>query len=199
MSLGIIVPIKSIFQGKSRLQNVLTRFQRASLNFLLLQRTLDLLTQHFEKRQLVVISNCPITLNYAQTFAISPLLECAPQGLCPALTQATQYLRASGANRILIISNDLPTLTMADIEKVLDTGKSQDSLVIATDRKKIGTNTLYLHSQKNISYYFGFNNSLNLHINEGHHHHLKTFVLQREGLAFDLDLLADYREFASHL
>lgn len=193
MSLWIIIPIKSLTEGKSRLIGVLDNQQRCLLNQYLMDRTLSLVSKLVLDAPILVISKCHETLESAKKYGVAALLENPVLGPNTAVQQATQYARQHGATKLFVLACDLPDLTAADFKEALALGDNPNSVLIIRNREQ-GTNGLYLNSTKEFNYYFG-TDSLNLHIQEAQRRELAISFLQRHGLAFDLDTATDYAEF----
>lgn len=191
---AVIIPVKSLHQGKSRLSSLLTSKERFTLNHTLLMRTLHLAQQLVRKKNIFVISNCRMTLDYVRDTSTA-LLEEEDKGLNGALEQASRHVRQKGMSKIFIFPCDLVATTPEDI-RLLFTYANDHEMVIATDRAEIHTNALYLNTTSEFRFQFG-ENSLNDHLTEAKRCGLKASVMSHTNLSFDLDTPEDYALYLS--
>ena len=192
MSLSVIIPAKSLHMGKSRLSTLLSAEERYSLNKYLLRRTLRVARQLVSQENLIVVSGCKETLEFAGESA-TPLEE-KVHGLNPALEQVSDYARSRGASRLLILPTDLPFMDIEDLHSLIN----ECGVVLVPDRPQKGTNVLFLNMSGKFNYQFG-EDSLRLHMQESNRLGLKPSLIQNENLAFDLDTPADYQLFSKPL
>lgn len=188
--MSILIPVKSLYDGKSRLSSVLGDDERCSLNQLLLERTVQLAKECTSI--VVLITGCKKTFDFMQKLDVITLLETPIKGLNGALEQGTDFLRSKKVEKILILPSDLPKITKSDIEALLVS--DEDEVVIVTDRIQSGTNALLVSPKMRFTYHFG-ENSLDLHIEEAGKRDLKVSVIQEENVSFDLDTPEDYLEY----
>ena len=90
-------------------------------------------------------------------------------------------------------SCDLPLLTAADLE-ALCTAVSTDTIAIAPDRSRQGTNAIGLYSAAQLAFAFG-PGSFAHHVNGIRQIDKTAAIVERAGLAFDIDLPEDLGEF----
>jgi 2-phospho-L-lactate guanylyltransferase len=183
-----IVPVKPFSEGKSRLDGVLTDFERYQLNEQLFKNTITVLScvQQFER--IIAISRDPVVLKLAREMGAATQLE-AGRGLNQALYQVNNTLdkRMDGA---LVIPTDLPMLSEEDVNTILDMGKEKPVVVVVPDRHQRGTNALFVNPVGCIPYRFG-SNSAKKHVAEGQKRGIRTIITQIAGMNIDLDLEED--------
>jgi 2-phospho-L-lactate guanylyltransferase len=112
-----------------------------------------------------------------------------PDGLNPALRQAQQVADSAHATGLLIVPADLPTLAREDVDAILAAAISAP-VAIAPDRAGQGTNALLLRPVLAIDPSFGLD-SFARHRLLAEEAGLTAAVVQRPGLALDLDTPAD--------
>ena len=144
MALWAIVPVKPLRRGKSRLSKVISAEERADLNQYLLEHTIQVLSAIDEIENVLVISRDTEALALARDLGARTVQEYGSPGLNTALTRAVEIARSYGTRGILIIPADLPRLDAEDIRKILVHRKNPPVVVIAPDRKKEGTNALFI-------------------------------------------------------
>ena len=76
-------------------------------------------------------------------------------GLNPAITQAAQWARAHHARAVIVIPVDLPLITTADLDAVIDRAEEERCIVIAPDRHEDGTNVLLVRPPDAIHFAYG--------------------------------------------
>jgi len=194
MSMWLVVPVKSLRDGKSRLAPSLGSSERSALVERLLLRTLAQARQFPGLARTLVVSACEDTRALAGEFGAHTLEERAPLGLNSALSQARAALRAAGASRMLIVPCDLPLLSAPDMES-LAAPESADTVAIAPDRLGRGTNGLCLQTALDFEFAFGAE-SLPRHLEHARRIGVHHTLVERIGLAFDLDMPEDLTELA---
>lgn len=94
---------------------------------------------------------------------------------------------AIGPRPLLVLHADLPLLTPADVQTLLDVA-ADAGRAIAPDRHGSGTNALALHDLRPLRFRFG-PESFSLHRDQG-----PSAIVVRQGLALDIDSPADLAE-----
>jgi 2-phospho-L-lactate guanylyltransferase len=155
MALWAIIPVKPLRRGKSRLANVISADERAELNQYLLEHTIQVLKSIDEIEQILVISRDKEALALARDLGARTVQEYGNPDLNTALSRAAEVAKSYETRGILIIPADLPQLKADDIREMLKHHQQPPVVVIAPDRKKIGTNTLFICPPGLIDFKFG--------------------------------------------
>ncbi len=139
----VVIPVRAFEGAKSRLGAVLDAEERRDLVEGLLRRVVGAALATPGVSQVIVVSPDPEVLAVAETAGARPLHQ-RSRGLNPALQEARAA--SAGADRLLILPGDLPTVTAADIAALLSAGDEagSPSVVLAPDRHGRGTNALLL-------------------------------------------------------
>src|SRR5512136_570473 len=145
MTVWAIVPVKPLRRGKSRLAGMLTEEQRTRLNRYLLEHVLTVLKEVPEIGHTLVVSRDPEALRLTRTMGGRTVLEDGAPQFNTALKRATAVACAHGAHAVLILPADLPLIDPPDIYLLLKHGKKPPVVVIAPDRRRDGTNGLYVN------------------------------------------------------
>ncbi|MGC4252678.1 MAG: 2-phospho-L-lactate guanylyltransferase [Sphingobium sp.] len=180
MTGAIIIPVKPFEEAKARLASVLTPEQRESLSRDFFRHVLTLATDRALDADVIVVSRCGQALDMARRAGAQTVVE-RGQGQNEALEQAMR--QADGP--LLLLSSDLPFLTVEDIAAMLTLGATSD-IGIATDCAQTGTNALFLARPGLIRPRFG-PDSRALHQAEAERAGLRWTLIERPGLAFDVD------------
>ena len=138
----IIVPFRSMTDGKSRLSPVLSLHEREHLNRRMLHGVLQAALDVRQRPRILVVSPDESTLNEVRM--IDPGIETVYQephvvGLNGALELATKVAIGAGARVVAVVPADLPLIRGGDIENLL---RRDAPVVIAPDRHRTGTNGL---------------------------------------------------------
>ncbi|MEL6404574.1 MAG: 2-phospho-L-lactate guanylyltransferase [Chloroflexota bacterium] len=144
MSLWAIIPVKPLKRAKSRLADVLSQAQREQLAEMMLRRMLSVLKNAPSITGTLVISRDTRALSIARDLGAKTVQERAPSDLNPALTRATEVVRAWGGDAVLILPADLPFITEIDIQKMADLCHFGPKVIIASDKDAEGTNALLM-------------------------------------------------------
>ena len=150
---AVVIPVRTFEGAKSRLGAVLDAEERRDLVERLLRRTVAAALATPGVVDVVVVSPDPEVLAIAVAAGARPLAQ-RSRGLNPALHEARA---AIGADRLLILPADLPTVTAGDLAQVLAAGDTagNPSVVLAPDRHGRGTNALLLTPPEVIDPAFG--------------------------------------------
>jgi len=192
MTPWVLLPIKSIDLGKSRIAVWLAPEARRQLNRELLQRSLELLRAYPGLAHTCVISPCAEVLAIAGE-AGATVIEQQGDGLNEAVRQALAAPITSAQvapdRKVLILSGDLPFATQHDLRALVSSG---EDVVIATDRAEQGTNAICLPYQYVRQFNFQYGpGSCALHMAAASALGLTFRVQLRHGLAFDIDTWRD--------
>ena len=151
-----IVPVAAIEGAKTRLGGSLDAEERHDLVVRLLSRTLAALLAVRRLDGVVVISPDRTVLRLAADLGARTLRQ-RTTGLNDGLREARDDATAGGAEAIVIVPIDLPFITPAAIDAVLDAllDDGESAVVLAPDRHGTGTNTLAMRPPDVIDVGFG--------------------------------------------
>lgn len=194
MTTWLLIPVKSLADGKSRLRPILTDDARRELNQLLLTRILAAAEGFPGRTRTAVISECADVLGFAANRAMLPIRQAAGGGLNDAVGQGVAALRTTGADSILVVAADLPLVTAGDLSSIADRGKEMREVVIWTDKHRTGTNALNLPSMSTLRFRFG-PDSCAAHRREGIVATGAVSVRFNPRVAFDIDTPDDLRRW----
>jgi 2-phospho-L-lactate guanylyltransferase len=192
MRLWLVVPVKSLRDGKSRLAPALSVAERRAFNEWLLVRTLRQAALFPGLERTLLVSACEEACACASAQGAQVLKERTPGGLNEALRQAQRSLSELGATRMLAVSSDLPLLRAQDLRQLAG-AVSAHTIALAPDRDWQGTNGLCLDASVPFDFAFG-PNSFARHLNGTAQLGLDPAVVERAGLAFDVDTPDHLRE-----
>jgi 2-phospho-L-lactate/phosphoenolpyruvate guanylyltransferase len=190
--LWMVVPVRSLRDGKRRLAPRLDVAQRTALVQWLLAHTLEQAAQFPGLSRTLVVTGSAEVSAWVSKQAIRVLEEAPPGGLNSALSQARATIVALGGSRMMVVSCDLPFLQADDLQS-LASAASDDRLALAPDRSEQGTNALCVSVSHAFDFAFG-PDSLSRHREQADVLGLETVAVRRRGLSFDVDLPHDLLE-----
>ncbi|MBM3188316.1 MAG: 2-phospho-L-lactate guanylyltransferase [Planctomycetes bacterium] len=185
----IVVPIKPLAAGKSRLSPVLDRDRRVLLSLAMFIHVLRVARETAATSQVAVLGGDPTVARVAQRLNV--LWEPEPaRGLNRCLKRAFQAGVRLGWDATLFVPADLPELASDDLACVLEMAHSAERLVVAPDRFDEGTNALLVPSLTPFPPRLG-PHSFTRHLTQARRLGIPTQVCRREGLRLDIDTPAD--------
>ncbi len=187
-----LIPIKRLQDAKLRLADDLAGGQRRELVLHLLAHEIDVLQRSGVIRQVAVVSPDLEVLRAAEQLGAVGI-EQTNEGLNPAIVLGRERLTELEAEAMLIVLGDLPLLSVEDVQAVIEVLKP-GKVVLAPDRRDLGTNAMALHLRDGLQFAFGVN-SLERHQRAAERAGLDVGLIRRAGLAFDLDIPADLRDY----
>ena len=190
------VPFRGPVGSKRRLAGLLDASERERLSVAMLAGVLDVLlgSERIEQVLLLTPSRDDVaTPEHARlTIVEEPRVSdgtAAVSGLNAALLHAQQLAERGGAEGLLIVPADLPLIAPEDLDAMLDASVTVE-MVIVPDRAAEGTNALLLAPPTALGPSFG-EASLPRHLQLAHDARLRVALVERAGLALDLDTPAD--------
>lgn len=193
MSMWAIVPVKALAASKSRLADVLEAEERENLVLQMLTRTLRLLRECTPPLAgtLVVTTDVRL-LEIARGLAATPIRESEAGGLNEALGEGLRQALGRGAHAVVVFPADLPDIERQDILTLIDSLPPAPGMAIAPDRHRQGTNALAMCPPGLIEFDFGLR-SFDRHCARAGEQHASLVIVERPGLALDVDTPDDLR------
>jgi 2-phospho-L-lactate/phosphoenolpyruvate guanylyltransferase len=195
VSTRIIVPHRGLEHAKTRLAAVLEPAQRAAVAERLLRHVLGaavgtghevvVISPEAELEAVVAASGARLTVQHGL-------------GLNAGLREARTDAGGDGVTVLAVIHGDLPELTSGDVDTLIDAASREGPAVaIAPDAAEAGTNGLALSPPDIIAFQFGVG-SLAAHRGSALRAGARTTLVERPGLAFDVDTPADLAAWVAH-
>jgi 2-phospho-L-lactate guanylyltransferase len=180
-----VVPVKAPGTCKSRLGGVLDERSRSSLVGRWLRHVVETAMAAPAVDEVFVLGPSRHDLD-----ASVPLLADPGTGLNNALASALAIAAASGVDRLLFVSADLPEVTGADFSRLASAAGT--GCGIAPDHHGLGTNALALALPSGCRFNFAYGpSSFSRHVAEASRLRLPTQVIHSPTLARDIDEPAD--------
>ena len=187
-----VVPLKDLVQAKTRLAGLLRPSERRALAQAMVQDVLSVLAAHPEVGRVTLLSDDPGAGLLAANYGCDclPERELGGAGLNALLARAVTRLLPGTGQPLLILHADLPLLGGDDISAVLAQQRHGGGLVIGCDREGRGTNLLAFTEESAVPFHFG-PDSCARHLAAARAAGVTAAILQREGVALDIDRPAD--------
>jgi 2-phospho-L-lactate/phosphoenolpyruvate guanylyltransferase len=193
-----LMPVKPLRQAKSRLARTLQAPTRAALVRAIFSRTLDVLAQVDRIAGTIVVSRDLTILELARQRSNVIALAEAESGLNPAITQGAAWALTHGGQAVIVVPVDLPLITPADLDALIDLAIDPRCLVIAPDRHDDGTNLMLARPPDAVQFMYG-TASFNAHRAQAAERGLQVHIYRSATSGLDLDVpddLALYNEGA---
>jgi 2-phospho-L-lactate guanylyltransferase len=184
-----VIPVKPLNRAKSRLARTLKAPTGAALVRSIFSRTLDVIAQVERINGVIVVSRDLTILELARPRNAITLME-SDSGLNPAITQAAHWAARHHARSVIVIPVDLPLITAADLDKMIDRAEEERCIVIAPDRHEDGTNVLLVRPPDAIHFAYGAS-SFNAHRAQAIERGLIVHEYRSPTTAFDIDVPDD--------
>lgn len=195
--LRVIVPMKPVYEGKSRLAGVLEDEARAALCLHLLQHVLSVIKGAKTPLETLVVGGDEWVQEVA--FQESAFWEADPgKGLNEAIVHAASRAFSEDAPAILVLPGDLGFLRAEDVDNLVTLSRGLERVVLARAAADGGTNALLAPSGMMIRPSFG-SDSFKSHLEAARKAGVPVEVSSASGLSFDLDSPADLLLYRSKL
>jgi 2-phospho-L-lactate/phosphoenolpyruvate guanylyltransferase len=194
----VLVPVKALAQGKSRLSVCLSPEARHALSRAMLTDVLTSARDAAGVDRVVVVSSDPTLLQLAHQLGAETVNEGYPRGLNGAAAVGTEFCLQLGATAVLILLADLPLVTANDVELIFRQINGGPQLVVVPCKEGEGTNALLRVPPEVVPTRFG-GPSLEAHRNVAREYHIACQTIEIPHIAFDIDSSEDLRWFASQL
>lgn len=188
--LAIVIPVKSLREGKSRLTEVLQADDRYALNSRLLTHTLDQVAHLIDIADVYVVSKSPDILAEAVRRGFT---ACPESDLCElnrAITLGAKQAEARGATEVMVLPIDLPWLSSSRLRHLVDEFRADCDAMIVADRAGEGTNVLLWRPIETASFKYGIG-SATKHAEVAKSLGHRVVLRQDQYLSFDLDTPQD--------
>lgn len=196
MSLWVIIPVKPFVRAKSRLSEVLSPEERSQLAEGMLRHVLSVVRQVPHVAGTLVITRDSKAHSVARDLGAYTVMESGTPELNSALMRATQVVGSWKGSAVLILPADLPFIEPQDISALIHMGQTVNTVVIATDENRDGTNAMLVRPPGMIRYSYG-PNSFQRHIDDAREQGATIKVYESPRLALDIDLPEDLAKYRS--
>jgi 2-phospho-L-lactate guanylyltransferase len=189
---SVLIPVKKLEDGKSRLSETLSPSQRIEITEDVLRRMLRILRAISEIDEIVVVTRDDDVESWMHGRRVRVMRERGAD-LNESLRHARDDLTA---NALLVLPADLVALSELDAREMIALSESRERcVVIAPDRRESGTNALLLKPPSAIDFAFG-EGSANTHAQLAREVDVEVVWYRSETISLDLDLPEDLDWYA---
>ncbi len=194
MTIWTIIPVKPLRLAKSRLASVLSPEERQMFAEAMLKHVLSVVRSVPQVAGTLVISRDNHALALARDYGAKTVQESGAPELNAALMRATSIIASWRSSAVLVLPADLPLIASEDVVNLIDMGQQDNSVVLATDRDKDGTNALLVRPPGLIDYAYG-DGSFIRHATLARDAGARVQVYESPRLLQDIDLPEDIENY----
>lgn len=198
MTTFAVLPVKRFDRAKQRLQPGVGPRDRRALAEAMVGDVLDTLAAVDGFDGVIVVSGEPAAQAAARAAGADVVPDAREQGQSAAALLGIERAVSLGAERVLLVPGDCPTLSAADIEALLGSGDQAPAVTIVADRHGTGTNALLLAPPDVIVPGFG-PGSFERHLARATEAGLEARVTEVRALGLDVDTPDDLRALRATL
>jgi 2-phospho-L-lactate guanylyltransferase len=186
----ILIPVKDLTLAKQRLASLMTQAERTRLAWTMLENTFAAAARVRNVDRIAIVTLYLPAIELAGKYGIEVIPETEQISESASVDFGSREARRRGAEAVLRLPIDLPLVTAADIETVLDHDGPAPSAVIVPSRDGTGTNAILRRPPDLFPSHFG-PHSLAGHIKEAELSQAGCEIVNLPRIALDLDDPAD--------
>jgi 2-phospho-L-lactate guanylyltransferase len=194
--LAIVVPVKPLAEGKTRLHGRLSQEAILTLNSQLFLGTLQVVADLRDLADVYVVSRSAEVLQQANDHGCNPCREPALFDLNRAIGLGRDEAAKAGATELMVVPVDIPWLSPTALRALVSEFRRKYDVMIVTDRARSGTNLLLWRPIGTAEFLYGSHSAVR-HANAAGRLDLRIDVRQDRQLSFDLDTPADFEQWVS--
>jgi 2-phospho-L-lactate guanylyltransferase len=184
-----LIPVKDLTQAKVRLSPLLSPAERYTLATAMLDDVLAAVRQASTVERMALVTTDPHALALAAQWGFEVVDEGSGRGETGAVELAVKVCRERGASSLAVIPGDIPLLTAADVDVVIQHGRQYD-IVIVPSWDSRGTNAVLLRPPDALQLRFGAW-SFFPHVKQAKRKGLSYKVVRLPHVALDIDTPED--------
>jgi 2-phospho-L-lactate guanylyltransferase len=184
-----LVPVKDLSQAKVRLSPLLSPGERHALAAAMLDDVLAALRQATTLDRIALVTMDAHALALAAEWGFEVVDEGSGRGETGAVELAVKVCRERGASSLAVIPGDIPLLTAADVDIVMQHGLRYDVVIVPSWDSR-GTNAVLLRPPDALQLRFG-SWSFFPHVKQAKHKGLSYKVVRLPRVALDVDVPDD--------
>jgi 2-phospho-L-lactate guanylyltransferase len=199
MRIVALVPFKALDQAKSRLAGALPTVERRALARWMGARVVEALLASGVVDRIGLVGGDPVLAGRWRDDPRVIILRATSHSLNRDLETGRRWALRQGADALLVALGDLPLLTGEAVRALLaQAGASSlaQTVVIAPDRHKDGTNLLLMAPPDLLTFAYG-RHSLARHLNAARRLGVEPVIYRAEETGFDVDAPADLAQLVA--
>jgi 2-phospho-L-lactate guanylyltransferase len=184
-----LVPVKDLSQAKARLAPLLSPSERHLLATAMLEDVLAALQKASRVERIALVTTDTHAVALAAQRGFEVIDEGSGRGETGAVELAVKVCRERGASALAVIPGDIPLLTAADVDCVVQHGGQYDVVIVPSWDSR-GTNAILLRPPDALQLRFG-SWSFFPHVKQAKRRGLSYKVVRLPRLALDVDTPED--------
>ncbi len=188
------MPVKDLANAKQRLADVLSADERRTLFRAMLTDVLSTLAASADLGGILIVTRDPEARALAARYGARVLIEEINRGHTAASSLGAETLAREGATGMLQLPADIPLVTPADIDALLQAHGPAPAVTLAPSHDRRGTNALGCSPPDLLPLRFG-DDSFFPHWQRARDLRIEPRIVERPGLALDVDTPADLATF----
>jgi 2-phospho-L-lactate guanylyltransferase len=184
-----LVPVKDLTQAKGRLSPWLSPTERHLLATAMLEDVLAALRQASTVERIALVTTDAHALSLAAQWGFEVVDEGSGRGETGAVELAIKVCRERGASSLAVIPGDIPLLTAADVDCVVQHATQYDVVIVPSWDSR-GTNAIWLRPPDALQLRFG-SWSFFPHVKQAKRKGLSYKVVRLPRVALDVDTPED--------
>lgn len=189
-SIWAVVPVKNLEDAKQRLAAVLTPGERRALFRAMTEDVLSTLACCRSLAGILLVTRDPEAKRLAERYGARVLVEEANRGHTAASSLGASTLAREGVTGMVQLPADIPLVTPADIDALLDAHGEAPAITIAPSHDDRGSNAVACSSADVLPLSFG-DDSFVPHLWRARSLGIEPQIVRRPGLALDIDTPVD--------
>lgn len=190
------VPVKLLARTKERLAPVLSPAERETLACAMLEDVLAALVASPALARVIVVTDDERAALIARSAGAALVRDGQNSGINGAALQAMRYVEAQGYEGLLIMPADVPRITTADVDALVEAHEAVPSVTLVRAESDRGTNALIASPAGVIPFSFG-EGSFDVHCAAALGRGITPRVTHVPHLARDIDRPDDLAAFAA--
>jgi 2-phospho-L-lactate/phosphoenolpyruvate guanylyltransferase len=186
-----LLPVKSPRNAKQRLREFLSPQQREELAWAMFEQVLATLCSARGVERVVVATSDPRIAEHARNCGVQIFEEREQLGHSQSADIASQRAMELGATSVILLPIDVPLVTRAEIESLVE--QATHGVIVVPSADGTGTNALVRTPPNAIKACFG-PNSFVAHCGQAESRGIPLKVLHPPGILFDIDTPEDVAE-----
>lgn len=193
----ILIPVKDLTRAKQRLADCMTQEERTAMARLMLEQTLAAVAGVRTIDRAAIVTLYPPAMALAEKHGFEVIPETEQSSESASVDFGSREIVRRGGTTVLRLPIDLPLITPADIESILQFENAETPVVLSPSRDGSGTNALLRRPPDLFPSHFG-PDSLVRHHQESLRLKTRMSIVYLERIALDIDDASDLRYVSAH-
>jgi 2-phospho-L-lactate guanylyltransferase len=192
--LWAVMPVKDLRGAKQRLAGILSAKERHALARAMLEDVLSTLGASPGLAGILLVTRDPEARRLAARYGARVLPEDEERGHTDAARQGARMLAQEGIAGMIQVPADIPLVTPADIDALLQVQGQAPAVTLAPSRDERGTNAVVCSPPDLLALCFG-DDSFHAHLRRAQALGIEPQIVRGPGLALDIDTPDDLAAF----